>query len=128
MLVYDTLTRWAITGAGRFAAPIIESLVNLVRVEDTMISAILFAWNNFNLFKNCIHGTNDREKYFDKIGRRRISIVCFIMDVYYRDGISIRGNEIEASHLCIPSCSKYKINSTYNTDFCLMEIRELFHS
>lgn len=73
MLVYDTLTRWAITGAGRFAAPIIESLVNLVRVEDTMISAILFAWNNFNLFKNCIHGTNDREKYFDKIGRRRIS-------------------------------------------------------
>lgn len=83
-------------GTGRFAAPIIESLVNLVRVEDAMISAILFAWNNFNLFKNCIHGTNDRQKYFDKIGPR--SIVCFIMDVYYRDGISIRGNEIEASH------------------------------
>lgn len=56
------------------------------------------------------------------------SIVCFIMDVYYRGGISIRGNEIEASHLCISSCSKYKINSTYNTDFCLMKIRELFHS
>lgn len=90
-----------------------------VRVEDAIISAVLFAWNN--LFKNYTRN-DDWRKSFDKIPKKNFAQDRSFAYYWILDCILIRDNEIKASYHVL-WCSKYKKNSTYIIRIFIKDVR-----